>query len=283
MSRQALIIGSSGLVAPALARHLRDEGWRVRHAGRGGGADIRFDLAKPDLAVLPSDVDALFLIAAETSLKRCEEEPEATHAVNVAGPVAIAEAYAVQGAHVLMLSTNLVFDGTAAMMPATAPPRPACVYGRQKAELESALLALPIPGTILRITKIVESLETLTAGWHADLHAGRVIRPFSDLVCAPVRLARILDILAFAAAHRTGGIFQHGGDRDIDYAGIARILCRAIKAPETLIEPMRGADLAQPPVALPRHTTLAETLPSGLGSAESENVTAVLDGFFTQR
>jgi dTDP-4-dehydrorhamnose reductase len=280
MSRKAVIIGSSGLVAPALGRRLREEGWQVWHASRTGG--IRLDLADLDMSALPSDVDTVFLVAAETALRRCEDEPRATRIINVEAPARIARFYAGKRAHVVMISTNLVFDGMLPSVPATSTRRPACVYGQQKAELEDALRALSGPATVLRITKIVESLRQLVAIWSDDLAGGRTIRPFSDLVCAPVTLTRALDILVHAAKYRASGVFQHSGNRDIDYAEIARALCRNMEVADALIEPVRGANLPLPPVALPRHTTLAECLPSGFAPRGSEDVSAVLAGFLTK-
>ena len=277
MSRKALIIGSSGLVAPALARRLREEGWQVRHASRT--SEIRLDLADLDMSVLPRDAHAVFLIAAATSLRRCEDEPDATRIINVEAPAEIARFYAGKGAHVLMISTNLVFDGTLPRVPVTSARRPSCVYGQQKAELEDALLALSGPATVIRISKIVESLGQLVANWSDDLAGSCPISPFRDLVCAPVSLARLVDILLHAAAHRSTGVFQHSGARDVDYSEVARTLCRKMKVPETLVEPMRGADLPVPPVALPRHTTLAEVLPSDFAPKEPEDSSAVLSGF----
>jgi dTDP-4-dehydrorhamnose reductase len=277
MIRKALIIGSSGLVAPALGKRLRGEGWKVTHASRSG--EIRLDLAKLDPSVLPDDVDAVFLIAAATSLRHCETEPEATRIVNVAAPTAIARFHAARNAHVLAISTNLVFDGTAPAMPVPSPARPTCAYGRQKAELEQALLALPTPATVLRITKIVDSLGQLTSTWADDLARGRPIRPFRDLYCAPVSLDRVVDILVHAATWRSAGLFQHSGDSDIGYAEIARALCRKMKVPDTLVDPVMGADLPVPPVASPRHTTLAEFLPPDFSPQAPEDITTVLAGF----
>src|SRR6476619_5595599 len=130
MSKKALIIGFSGLVAPALGRRLCEDGWQVRYASRSG--DILLDLSQLDLSLLPSDVDAVFLIAAATALRRCEEEPELTRITNVDAPAKIARFYAAKGAHVLMISTNLVFDGTAPFVPVASARAPSCVYGRQK-------------------------------------------------------------------------------------------------------------------------------------------------------
>jgi dTDP-4-dehydrorhamnose reductase len=283
MSRRALIIGSSGLVAPALSKRLRQEGWQVLTTSRTGNAGIRFDLARPEMSVLPADVDAVFVIAAETSLRRCEDGPDDTRTVNVETPAEIAHFYAGKGAHLLTISSNLVFDGTVPGATALSARRPACAYGRQKSELEDAFLSSSASATVLRITKIVESLEKLATAWSADLAAGRPIRPFLDLVCAPVSLARVIDILVHAAEKRSTGLFQHSGDRDIDYAEIARTLCRKMKLSETLIEPVHGADLPEPPVVRPLHTTLAETLPAGFAPQNAENVVTALDGFFARR
>jgi hypothetical protein len=89
----------------------------------------------------------------------------------------------------------------------------------------------------------------------------------------------VIDILVYAATRRSAGLFQHSGDRDIDYAEIARSLCRSMRSPETLVVPVRGADAPVPSVASPRHTTLAEFLPSDFMPKECENAAYVLAGF----
>lgn len=279
MSRRALIIGATGLVAPALSRKLTDLGWQTLHTARTGPRHINFDLAAPDLAALPKHVDAVFLVAAETSLRRCEEDPKASARINVLAPAEIARHYASAGTHVLTLSTSLVFDGESAFPDRLSKRNPPCIYGRQKADLEDILLGLPTPVTILRTTKIVESLSGLTSGWSRDLRQATPIHPFSDLLCAPVSLARIVDILAFCADRGVSGTYQHSGDLDIDYASIARALCRRIGAAETLMAPCRSADLPTPPVVMPRHSTLGEFLPAGFTPSGPENVSQVLATF----
>jgi hypothetical protein len=76
------------------------------------------------------------------------------------------------------------------------------------------------------------------------------------------------------------GLFHHSGDRDIDYVEIARILCRKLERRESLVEPSRGANMVVPPVVLPRHTTLAQALPSGFAPQEAESTSIVLGEFF---
>ena len=278
MSRRALIIGSTGLVAPALSGRLKKLGWQTILTARSDADHIHLDLREPDLSVLPLDIQAVFLIAAETSLRRCEDEPESTERVNVLAPAAIARHYSSAGAHILTLSSSLVFDGSLPFAPPLSARRPACVYGRQKARLEDVLTGMPAPTTILRTTKIVESLARLTTDWSRDLRAAKPIRPFIDLVCAPVSLARIVDILSYCADQRLSGLFQHSGDRDIDYVVISRALGHRMRVPEGLIRPCRIADLPSPPVVAPAHTTLSEAVPAGLPQSP-EDVPLVLGQF----
>ena len=279
MSRRALIIGSTGLVAPALSGRLKELGWQTIHTARSDADHVHLDLREPDLSVLPDDMQAVFLIAAETSLRRCEDEPDSTERVNVLAPAAIARHYSSAGAHILTLSSSLVFDGSLPFAPPLLARRPACAYGRQKARLEDILTGMPAPKTILRTTKIVESLARLTTDWSRDLRATKPIRPFIDLVCAPVSLARIVEILSYCADQRLAGLFQHSGDRDIDYAVIARALGQRMKVPEELIVPCRSADLPVPPVVAPAHTTLSEAIPGGLTPQSPEDVPLVLGQF----
>lgn len=282
MSRRALIIGSTGLVAPDLSSRLQELGWQTVQTSRSGADHIHLDLKEPDLRVLPEDIQAVFLIAAETSLRRCEDEPDSTYRVNVLTPAEIARHYSSAGAHILTLSSSLVFDGAVPFAPPLSVRRPACVYGRQKADLEDVLTGLPAPATILRTTKIVESLTRLTADWSRDLRAAKPIKPFLDLVCAPVSLSRIVEILAYCAHHRLSGIFQHSGDRDIDYVVIARALGQRMNVPENLIRPCRSADLPTPPVVAPANTTLNEAIPAGLAPQSPEDVSLVLMRFLTR-
>jgi dTDP-4-dehydrorhamnose reductase len=266
-------------VAPALSSRLRELGWQVIHTSRSGAEHIHLDLKQPNLHVLPPNIQAVFLIAAETSLRRCEGEPGSTEVINVLTPAAIARHYSAAGAHIVTLSSSLVFDGAVPSVPPLSARRPVCVYGRQKARLEDALAGLPALTTILRTTKIVESLGPLTSDWSRDLRAAKPIKPFVDLVCAPVSLARIVDILSYCAHHNVSGLFQHSGDRDIDYAVIARALGQRLKVSQKLIRPCRSADLPTPPVVAPANTTLSEAVPADFTLQSPEDVPLVLSQF----
>jgi dTDP-4-dehydrorhamnose reductase len=184
-ARTALIIGSSGLVAPVLAAHLQRRGWRILQTSRKASAATMFDLSAPDVAALP-DADAVFLVAAETSLSRCERKPALARQVNVVAPARIAQRYAAAGAAIIGLSTNLVFDGATSFTKPHAARRPQCVYGLTKMALENSLLGIS-ETAVLRITKIAQTSGPLIGSWPHNLQQGQTVTPFSDDVCAPVR------------------------------------------------------------------------------------------------
>jgi dTDP-4-dehydrorhamnose reductase len=271
MAKRCLIIGSSGLVAPALAAKFKAMGWVVNATSRRAGAAIVFDLAKPDYSVLPS-ADAVVLLAGETSLSRCEGDPVAARTVNLETPAAIAKRYAKEGALVLMLSTNLVFDGEQPFAAPDARRNPRCEYGRLKLALEDVLLDIEGPGAVLRITKIAESLVALLTRWRGELAKGKPISPFIDMVCAPISLARVVEIVAYITEGNHRGIFQHSGEADLNYAEVAAMLCRQTDLAETLVQPVKATGA----VTLPRHTTLREMLPQEFHPAIQERAGDVL-------
>ena len=66
----------------------------------------------------------------------------------------------------------------------------------------------------------------LITGWIDCLPRGEPIRPFSDLMIAPLSMAIVTDALAKIVEGRHGGIFQASGARDVSYAEVARHIAR---------------------------------------------------------
>lgn len=96
--------------------------------------------------------DAILNAAAYTAVDRAESEAELARRVNGAGPGYLARAAGEQGARLLHVSTDFVFDGSSATpYPPDAPTRPLNVYGASKLAGENAVLqALPRQAVIVR-------------------------------------------------------------------------------------------------------------------------------------
>jgi dTDP-4-dehydrorhamnose reductase len=222
-----LVVGADALIGQALVFRLRNLGFNVigttRRPAKFG--HHRLNLAEPiDVDSIPRHISVAYLLASITSIAACEIDPMGTRFINVNQSLLLAEALHRSGTHVVIVSTNLVLDGQAPRARADAAYEPQNEYGTQKAELERSLLAAGKDVSVLRTTKIAESLTGLLQGWTKDLEQGRVIHPFSDLRCSPLPLAYIVDALVRLGNMRAEGLFQISADRDLSYLEIATVL-----------------------------------------------------------
>lgn len=127
---KVLITGAGGQVATALLK-LKPAGVEVHTLARAE-LDIgdREAVLRAVAAVRP---EVLINAAAYTAVDKAESEPALAHRVNGEGPGHLAEAAKAQGARLLHISTDFVFDGAQSRPYAPdAALRPLCVYGASK-------------------------------------------------------------------------------------------------------------------------------------------------------
>jgi dTDP-4-dehydrorhamnose reductase len=255
-----LIVGGDGMIGGRLAGRLRVAGEDVLETTRRPG-EVRpgrclLDLAgDPERWELPGAVGVAYLCAAVTSVERCQREPDLTRRVNVEHTLALARRLRDCGAHVVFLSTNQVFDGTQPYRGEDEPTCPGTEYGRQKAEVEAALLAAG--GTaVVRLTKVLGGVPRLFRQWRESLARGEAVRPFHDMVFSPVDLDTAVDVLVRVGRERLGGVLHLSADRDVSYAEVANCLARRLQA-GALVQPESFTSRGLPAALAPRHTTLA--------------------------
>lgn len=257
-SRDAvLVVGANGLIGRSLVVRLRAEGRPVIATSRRDEPGMqRLDLST-DLAgwTPPQPVAVAYLCAAMTSLEQCRVHPRESYAVNVTGTMALARALSRQGALVVFLSSNLVFDGSVPYRRAEAATCPRTEYGRQKAEVERQLLELPGSCTV-RLTKVLGPQTPLLEQWTESLRRNEVIRPFLDMVMAPVSLSLVVEVLCRVGAQRLEGLLQVSGSRDVTYAEAASRLASRLQASQALVQPRNAADAGLRLEHVPTHTTL---------------------------
>lgn len=113
-----------------------------------------FDLANRDSifnALAPGQFDVIVNAAAYTAVDKAEAESELAHTINATGAGYVAEAAALAGVPLIHISTDYVFDGTAAR-----PYRedditgPTGAYGHSKLEGERKVVAATANHAILR-------------------------------------------------------------------------------------------------------------------------------------
>jgi dTDP-4-dehydrorhamnose reductase len=254
-----LVAGGDGLIGRALVEHLADRNIPVLATTRHRGARpdrLHLDLAEnPDQWVLPSRISTAYLLAGTTNMAACESDMAETRRINVTNTLALAGQLRDRGGHVVVVSTNLVHAGTTPFATIDRPVAPQNTYAAQKTEVERALLEAG-NASILRITKIAESIENLATQWAANLVWGKPVQPFSDLVCAPVALTQVIDVLTELGRRRESGIYQFGADRDVSYPEIAVMLADRIGVDRSLVRPVSSRDAGVRLAACPAYTTL---------------------------
>lgn len=261
MTQQSiLIVGADGMIGRALEQRLRDGCRSVVSSSRRPDIPgrLHLDLAQPiDASRLPPNIVTAYLLAAMTSMAACEADLHGSRRINVEYTLDLARALHDRGAHIVVVSTNLVLDGSTPRAPACAPLAPVNAYARQKVELEQGLATFGGNTAILRTTKIAESLTGLLTHWRTSLVAGEVIRPFRDLVCAPLPLAYMVEALTRIGDQRAVGLYQISADQDMSYAAIATVLAEAIggSAPDRVRE-ATAREMGVTLPACPDNTTL---------------------------
>ena len=222
---RALIVGGDSVIGTALGAALSAQGHGVlastRRPARAGPARPLLDLEQspdhwPDLAC-----DVAFLCAAQTSTAACDADPAGSHRVNVDRLLALTRRLTAQGAFVVFPSTNLAFDGQQIRPAPSAPTHPVGEYGRQRVEMEQALLQ---QAGVVRLGKVLNPGIALFQRWVAQWRQGQTIAAFTDLVMAPVTLDDVVTLLIRMAEQRQPGIFHYTAADDVSYFAAARFL-----------------------------------------------------------
>ena len=211
---KALIAGAEG----QLGRELRG----TAPAGVSVVACARreLDIANAEMThrvVADVKPDVVINAAAYTAVDRAEKEREAAFAVNAAGAGNLARAANAQGAWLLHVSTDFVFDGMASR--AYAPdsrPGPLGVYGQTKLQGEERVRAAAADSALIVRTSWVYSahganfVKTMLRLMNERDSLGVV----ADQIGAPTWAHRLAEVIWRAAAARTIGV-QHWSDAGV--------------------------------------------------------------------
>jgi UDP-glucose 4-epimerase len=155
-----LVTGSTGFIGPHLVRRLAQDGHDVVSCSRArsGPAEAvlhaQHDFAStspfPDIG----SVDAVFHLAAASSVLEAQQDPARVHQINVQGTLQMLLFSQQQQARLVLASSQRVYRMGPFALSEEAPKRPPDLYGYTKlaAELyvEMASRLLAVPGAIVR-------------------------------------------------------------------------------------------------------------------------------------
>lgn len=242
--RRILLTGGTGLLGQALLPGLF--AWGEVRAPAQSEVDLN-DPATVHKAISEYKPHLLIHLAAQTHVDQCEGAPEETLRVNARGTAHVAIAAAREGARVVLLSTDYVFDGGQRVpyreYQTTAPLN---VYGRSKEEAERAVLS------VVEDSLVVRSASLFGHGGRNFVNAilergrrGESLQIVNDQVQSPTWVQHLATAVIRAAVSDMKGILHltaRGGCTWFEFA--QAILTRA--GLTVSCEPISSARLGRP-------------------------------------
>jgi dTDP-4-dehydrorhamnose reductase len=271
-----LLTGATGFLGLRLAPAMAGP-WRVVRAARtvSGPDSVVLDLE--DAGSIQKAFDAVRPAAvvhagALASPDACERDPDLARRVNAESTKILAGLCGSAGAKLILISTDLVFDGEKGRYDEDDAAHPLSVYGRTKLEAEEAALSRAPGAAAVRICaaygRLLGGRPCFTDQILAAVSRGRPIPAFTDqwrtstaADFLPEVLLRLLD------SPDLSGVFHWGGAERSTRFEAAVQLCRSFGHDETLIRPSRMND-SRPPARRPRDSSLdSSRLSAALGLA----------------
>jgi dTDP-4-dehydrorhamnose reductase len=231
--------------------------------GPEGPADVRAEVVGADHAALPVDdraavlgaveglrPDVIVHAAAYTAVDACETDRDRAFAVNAMGTRHVAEAAGRHGAHLVYISTDYVFDGTAERPYVEWDrPDPRSVYGASKLGGE---LECPPTATIVRTSWVCGAHGANMAKTVLRLGSGDgPLRFVDDQRGSPTFTADLAPAVVTLAQDRRPGVHHVTNAGETTWFGFARAVLAASGGDPGRVEPIATADL-DPPRPAPR-------------------------------
>ncbi len=270
---RVLITGAGGQlghdVAVAFAGEVPPGGRRRALFGPAGPAATDVEVVATTHAELPVDDRARVLSAvlglrpdvvvhagAYTAVDACESDPDTAFAVNALGTRHVAEAAAAVGAHLVYISTDYVFDGTAdrpyVEWDAT---NPLSVYGRSKLGGEQEC---PGGATVVRTSWVCGATGNNMVKTALRLGSGSgPLRFVDDQHGCPTFTADLAAAVVTLAQDRRPGTFHVTNQGATTWFGFVAAVLEASGGDPGRVEPISTAELDPPrPAPRPANTVL---------------------------
>jgi dTDP-4-dehydrorhamnose reductase len=262
-----LVTGASGYLGSYLLRELHGSADEVTAWSGTSSAELFGVRAGPvDLASPPAVREAFRqarpdLILHAAALARpadCQRDSERARRINAEGTAVLAELAELSGSRLLLVSTDLVFDGEQGWYREQDVPSPLSVYGRSKVAAETVALAVP-RGAVIRVSLLFGPSLTGRPSFFDEqvtaLRIGRPITLFTDEWRTSLSLVTAARALVSLARSDFTGLLHLGGPQRLSRLEMGQRLAAFLGAdPSTLVASNRTAAASAEP--RPRDTSL---------------------------
>lgn len=182
---------------------------------------LKLDLMDNDF-LIPNPVgrSIALIFASKSSHSYCEQFPELSRKVNVENTLKLVSKLNQLGWQSIYFSSTHVFSGARPWVSVEAPRNPGSEFGRQKAELESEIIANN-QNLIIRVTKVLNLEDNPFKEWLKTLNNSKLIKPYKDYPISPISISSLYEGTMEILNYHTSGIWHLGNSEQCDYAEVA--------------------------------------------------------------
>jgi dTDP-4-dehydrorhamnose reductase len=251
---RVLVTGAAGQVGSRVAEHLPHHD--VVTVPRAQLDLTDRDAVEQVIGELAPDV--IVNTAAMTNVDACERDPEGAFAVNALAVRWLAIAAARNGAHVVHVSTDYVFDGAASSpYDEWAAVHPLSEYGRSKLAGERELEAHADSWAVVRTSWVFGARGGDLVSWAFDTYdRGELDGVLADQVSVPTYAPDLAALLGRFAVERRQGLFHAtSGSEATTRHELITVALRARGVDADRVVPIATADFPRP-AARPPYSAL---------------------------
>jgi dTDP-4-dehydrorhamnose reductase len=260
-----LITGAGGLLGAYLLRETANRANVVAWGGLRGGEQFGIPLRPIDLtdaaavtsALRSARPDVVLHAAALARVADCWRDAERARRVNADATQTLARLAADAGARLVLVSTDLVFDGENAPYRESDAASPVSVYGRTKRAAEEAVLSVP-RSAVVRVSLLygpsLHGRPSFFDEQAAALRAGRPVTLFRDEWRTPLDLVTAARALVNIAESDFNGLLHVGGPERLSRLEMGLRLAKFLGIDPS---PIVATDRAAAPAPEPRPRDVA--------------------------
>lgn len=279
-----LITGSNGLLGQKLIDALRND-TEVDLIATSRGEDRSPDplgdryrsldiTSKPevDRVLDGTRPDCVIHTAAMTNVDACELDPDACRLNNVTATAHLAEASRRNGAHLILLSTDFIFDGAAGPYQEEDEPAPLSIYGQSKLDAERIVVESGSTWSIARTIIVYGVAPGLSRGnvvlWaKGALENGQPINVVDDQWRMPTLAEDLADGCIRIAKRKAAGIYHLSGPDGMSILELVERVAAFFRLDASIVTPVKSDTLNQPAKRPPRTGFIIEKARRELGYA----------------
>ncbi|MGJ8682806.1 sugar nucleotide-binding protein [Paraglaciecola sp.] len=215
---KVLVVGGDSLIGKAIVQEFSDDQHSVTSTTRRDSKSRYFlDLLRPSTYQFINDqnFDLAIICASLTNIKYCQENQQEAFKVNVTGLKNLMRLLANKGVYIIWFSSNQPLVDTIGSQPLE-------YYGECKTQIECFLTDEKIAHNVIKLPKIIDSLESLLISWNSQ--SNNPLKAFSDHYFSPVSLSFLVVQLKNIAKQKLPGTYYFSGSHCLSYYEFAKRL-----------------------------------------------------------